>query len=54
MLKTIGILFAALGLLYFLFYPFLKNSSIRKKFFKWFLIIYILSLIASTIGTYFL
>ncbi|RDV15837.1 hypothetical protein DXT99_07510 [Pontibacter diazotrophicus] len=54
MLKVISILFAVVGLVYFLFYPFLKNSINRKKLFKWFFILYIISLIVSTVGTYFL
>lgn len=54
MLKVLGLLFAAVGLAYFLFYPFLKNSVNRKKLFKWFFILYVISVLVSTAGTYFL
>lgn len=52
MLKSIGLLFAALGLAYFLFYPFLKNAVNRKKLFKWFIIAYVLAVLAATVGSY--
>ncbi len=42
------------AVLYFLFYPFLKNKVNRKKTFKWFVIIYILVAVASTVGNYLL
>lgn len=54
MLKSLGFLFVAVGLAYFLFYPFLKCSINRKKLFKWFFILYIIVVLASTVGTYFL
>jgi len=53
MLKTLGYIFAAACLLYFLFYPWLKHSVNRKKIFKWFIIIYIIATLASTAVTYF-
>jgi quinol-cytochrome oxidoreductase complex cytochrome b subunit len=52
MLKAIGLLFAAGGVIYFLFYPFLKNKVNRKKTFKWFIIIYVIVAVASTVGNY--
>ena len=54
MLKAIGLLFAAGGVIYFLFYPFLKNRVNRKKTFKWFIIIYVIVAVASTVGNYLL
>lgn len=53
MLKIIGVLFVAFGVIYFLFYPFLKHSVNRKKLFKWFFIAYAIAIAASTIVTYF-
>jgi quinol-cytochrome oxidoreductase complex cytochrome b subunit len=50
MLKALVLLFALLGVLYFLFYPWLRNSIGRKKFFKWFLILYGAVAVASTLG----
>lgn len=52
MLKAIVYLFAAAGLIYFLFYPWLKHSVNRKKIFKWFLIVYGIAMLVSAVGTY--
>ncbi|WP_299754329.1 hypothetical protein [uncultured Pontibacter sp.] len=54
MQKAILLLFAVFGLLYFLFYPFLKNVASRKKLFRWFLIIYAIAALASTVSYYYL
>ncbi|WP_147383294.1 hypothetical protein [Pontibacter oryzae] len=47
------ILFVVSGVLYFLFYPFLKNRVNRKKTLRWFLIVYGAALLFSTISYYF-
>lgn len=52
MLKSLVLLFVLLGFLYFLFYPWLKHAVGRKKLFRWFLILYSLAVLASTVGTY--
>ncbi|MHA6249140.1 hypothetical protein ACXYMU_14460 [Pontibacter sp. CAU 1760] len=53
MVKAIVLLFVASGVLYFLFYPFLKNKVNRKKTLKWFLYLYGGALLLSTISYYF-
>ncbi|MFT2008401.1 hypothetical protein ACMA1I_06980 [Pontibacter sp. 13R65] len=53
MLKAITLMFVGGVVLYFLFYPFLKNKVNRKKTFKWFIIIYIVTLVATTLAHYF-
>ncbi len=52
MVKTIVLIFTALGVVYFLFYPFFKNKVNRKKVFKWFVIVYIVAVTAATISSY--
>lgn len=52
-MKAIVLLFVASGVLYFLFYPFLKNKVNRKKTLKWFLYLYGGALLLSTISYYF-
>ncbi|MDX5418196.1 MAG: hypothetical protein LPK14_02705 [Hymenobacteraceae bacterium] len=54
MSKAVLYLFALAGLVYFLFYPFLRRSIDRKKFLKWFFVVYAIALLASTINFYFL
>ncbi|WP_345160648.1 hypothetical protein [Pontibacter saemangeumensis] len=54
MLKGLAILFVAAVALYWLFYPFLKNTVKRKKLMKWFFIIYAIAAAFSIIGTFFL
>ena len=54
MLKALVLLFVVLGFLYFLFYPWLRHSIGRKKFFKWFLILYAAVAVASTLGKFLL
>ncbi|TXK51557.1 hypothetical protein FVR03_03235 [Pontibacter qinzhouensis] len=54
MLKVISLVFVGGVVLYFLFYPFLKNKVNRKKTFKWFIIIYVIVTVASTLGNYLL
>lgn len=53
MAKAVIILFVISGVLYFLFYPFLKNRVNRKKTLRWFLIVYGAALLFSTISYYF-
>ncbi|MCJ8165217.1 YwiC-like family protein [Pontibacter sp. E15-1] len=53
MVKAIVLLFVAGGVLYFVFYPFLKNKINRKKTLRWFLFLYGGALLISTIGYYF-
>ncbi len=53
MAKAIVILFVSGGILYFLFYPFLKNKINRKKTLRWFLFLYGGALLLSTISYYF-
>jgi len=53
MLKTLGYIFAAAGFIYLLFYPWLKHSVVRKKIFKWFIILYIIATLVSSAITYF-
>lgn len=53
MAKAVIILFVVGGMLYFLFYPFLKNKINRKKTLRWFLIIYGAAILLSTISYYF-
>ncbi|WP_276496952.1 hypothetical protein [Pontibacter litorisediminis] len=54
MLKALVAVFALAGFLYFLFYPWLKHKIGRKKLFRWFLILYIAIVLATTVGTYIL
>jgi hypothetical protein len=53
MAKAIVLLFVAGGILYFLFYPFLKNRVDRKKTLRWFFYAYGGALLLSTISYYF-
>ncbi|SFF98912.1 hypothetical protein SAMN05421739_101605 [Pontibacter chinhatensis] len=54
MLRSLALLFIVLGCLYFLLYPWLRNTVGRKKLFRWFLIIYGVVALASTLGKVFL
>ncbi|AKD05010.1 hypothetical protein PKOR_20415 [Pontibacter korlensis] len=54
MLKAFILLSVALVFLYYLFYPWLKSTVGRKKLFKWFLILYAVVVLASTVGSYLL
>lgn len=45
-------MFAVAGVLYFLFYPFLKNRVNRKKTLRWFLAAYAVALVLSTLSYY--
>jgi len=54
MLKGLAFLFVAAVVVYWLFYPFLKNAVNRKKLVKWFFIIYAIAAVFSIIGTFFL
>lgn len=54
MVKALVFIFLAAVLAYILFYPLLKNSVNRKLLIKWFLIVYAIAILASTINTYFM
>lgn len=54
MLKAISFLFVGIGLIYILFYPFLKHAVNRRKLFKWFIITYILAAIISVLSNLYL
>ena len=54
MLRSLALLFIFLGCLYFLLYPWLRHTVGRKKLFRWFLIIYGVVAVASTLGKVFL
>jgi hypothetical protein len=51
-LKALLFAFFAVGLVYFLFYPFLKNKVNRKLLIKWFLIVYAIAMLLATVNTY--
>ncbi|SFU82697.1 hypothetical protein [Pontibacter akesuensis] len=54
MLKAVVFLSVVAVIAYFLFYPWLKNRVNRKRIFRWFIAIYIIAIVASTLNAYFL